>query len=703
MAKTPKNKFGNFLLAFVAGMLLTAWWFIGSPQIWRQPSFPPKVGEARAASGDVILLWSTANGPVPAGWQCISCTGAGASSTFKDQFLRASSSYGNATSGANIHNHSLTFVSAATGTTALSSNGDTGGTVFNQDNHIHTWPNLTANNAENIPPYQEFNLIYKNNPTELPVAIVAIFDSVTLPSSGWTRYFTFDESYIFAGNGLAASGTASNTHTTPTATSSNPARTITDTGNNVAGARGHGHQVLASTTISQVNKPPYVGAVFAYNSSGATTSIPAGLIAIFDTTPPSGWTAVSGAAPWAGNFLISSSTFGATGGSEAAHNHSGTMLIPTSVNQYGQATTTNGGNSSGAVQFAAATHTHTPVNYTVANNTSGLLPVYRDVILAKRDVLTVAGTTGTQTASMNIPSTNNSVGGAFTLIANTSSAVSVTQIIVSDTGDVNANSNLSNLDLYYDTDSPCAYGGGETLFGTAASFNVSEKATITGTMSVATSQVCVYAVLDVGAGASANQKIDIEITAPSTEVTVSTGSATPSTAIAISGQTNLVAPTVTCTTAASTVDLTTIDNTAIYSKFSTTTIATDNSTGFTMKVYGTGSASGDNPGLWKSPDLIESVTSTATTTLAIGSEGYGIQATTSSGNGIGIEPRYNFVTSSAIVGGLATSSASSFTVASSSATITSETVTITFKAAVAVVTPAGAYSDTVTLSCSINP
>jgi len=153
-----------------------------------------------------------------------------------------------------------------------------------------------------------------------------------------------------------------------------------------------------------------------------------------------------------------------------------------------------------------------------------------------------AGTTGSQVSSMSIPSSNQYVGGAFTFARDTGSA-DVTQIIVSETGTVNANSNISNLDIYYETAATCSYDGNETLFGTAATFDASENAAVTGTMSVGTSQVCVYVVLDVGSGALDGQTLEIEITDPSADVTVAAGTISPSSAVAIAGTTSLALPT----------------------------------------------------------------------------------------------------------------------------------------------------------------
>ena len=154
--------------------------------------------------------------------------------------------------------------------------------------------------------------------------------------------------------------------------------------------------------------------------------------------------------------------------------------------------------------------------------------------------LTVAAT-GSQTFNMNVPSNDNYVGGAFTFVRSAGSA-NVTQIIISEAGDVNANANLSDLKLFYKQEVACSASipGDATAFNVAGvGFDGSENAIATGTMSVGTSQICLYAQLDVGSGASNGQLLDLEITTPSTEVTVSSGTVTPGTAITISGSTTL--------------------------------------------------------------------------------------------------------------------------------------------------------------------
>ena len=151
-----------------------------------------------------------------------------------------------------------------------------------------------------------------------------------------------------------------------------------------------------------------------------------------------------------------------------------------------------------------------------------------------------AGSTGTQTVTMVLGTTNQHSGGAFTMVSDTST-VTVSSMTVSDTGTINATSHLSNLDIYYETAGTCTYDGNETLFGTDTTLS-SEQAVVSGSMSVGTSQVCVYAVVDVSGSASAGQTIELQITDPSSNVTVSSGTVTPASAVAIAGTTTLDAP-----------------------------------------------------------------------------------------------------------------------------------------------------------------
>lgn len=135
----------------------------------------------------------------------------------------------------------------------------------------------------------------------------------------------------------------------------------------------------------------------------------------------------------------------------------------------------------------------------------------------------------------------------------------------------------------------------------------------------------------------------------------------------------------------------------------TTTSTTVQSSGaIYMKVYDVGSNTIGYGGLWKSPDIIPSPSSTysATATLVAGSVGFGIQAEVLPAAGMGLNAWYNYATSGTIVGRLNPLVASSTVVASSAAAVADKEVRVYYKVAVNINTPGGAYQDTVTFTCS---
>ncbi len=148
----------------------------------------------------------------------------------------------------------------------------------------------------------------------------------------------------------------------------------------------------------------------------------------------------------------------------------------------------------------------------------------------------------------------------------------------------------------------------------------------------------------------------------------------------------------------------TINSDAIY--YATTSSTTMESSGeIYMKVYDSGNTT-DKPGLWyvTASSLIESpwatdTDATATLSAAGGSEGYGIVATTTGANLV-IATRYDYASTSNIVGGLEYGSGAAEVVASSTDPVPVETVYIDYEVTVAVSTPGGTYVDTVTIDCS---
>jgi len=159
-------------------------------------------------------------------------------------------------------------------------------------------------------------------------------------------------------------------------------------------------------------------------------------------------------------------------------------------------------------------------------------------LASSTDIISVGvGSSAFQTPEIVLPATNQYIG-AFTFIRDGSTA-NVTQIILNEEGSVNANSYITNLDIRYEQAVNCSYDGTETLFGTASSFDASDQATVTGTMSVGTSQICVYVAIDASNSSATNSTFKIEISNPSTDITVSAGSIIQKSRVLIKGATSL--------------------------------------------------------------------------------------------------------------------------------------------------------------------
>mgnify|MGYP001771040342 FL=1 len=168
-----------------------------------------------------------------------------------------------------------------------------------------------------------------------------------------------------------------------------------------------------------------------------------------------------------------------------------------------------------------------------------------------------------------------------------------------------------------------------------------------------------------------------------------------------------VATSITCTVSTSTTAFGTIDTSNVFTSIPnvTTTISCNPASGCTLSVRDQGD--GTNGGLYKSTSptyLIPSPAAgfPATANLSAGTEGYGIQAATTtagSGSTLSLNSRYNHSFSGNTVGGLTTTT---IPLASSSAPTANREVVVSHKAAVSGLTPAGSYSDTITYSCISN-
>lgn len=173
----------------------------------------------------------------------------------------------------------------------------------------------------------------------------------------------------------ATGGTTSHTHTV-TATVDNttdlmPARSNSGTPQLVNNDHAH---TINPTIGSASNLPSYRQLqIIRADNSGTPASIPAGAIAMFDDSPPSGWTTYS---VQDGYYIYGESTAGTTGGSNShTHTVSGTTSASTGGERRRAAASTQ-------TDVATPGHTHT-----LAGNSqsAGNEPPYRDTILAKSD------------------------------------------------------------------------------------------------------------------------------------------------------------------------------------------------------------------------------------------------------------------------------------------------------------------------------
>ncbi|MEM1973787.1 MAG: hypothetical protein QXN68_03255 [Thermoplasmata archaeon] len=166
-----------------------------------------------------------------------------------------------------------------------------------------------------------------------------------------------------------------------------------------------------------------------------------------------------------------------------------------------------------------------------------------------------------------------------------------------------------------------------------------------------------------------------------------------------------VTTSVTCNLSTTTTAFGNIDSSAVYTSSPnvTTTVSCNPGAGCTVTIKDQGDST--NGGLYKSTSptyLIPSPASgyPATSTLSAGTDGYGIQAaTTTAGSGGTLSLNSIYTYSGNTVGKLATTTQ---TLASSSQPVANREVVVTHKVAVSVLAPAGNYSDTITYQCSAN-
>jgi len=161
---------------------------------------------------------------------------------------------------------------------------------------------------------------------------------------------------------------------------------------------------------------------------------------------------------------------------------------------------------------------------------------------SESSIITVSST-GRQVSTTSIPATNLNMGGAFTFSVESSPAI-INTIVIKQAGSLPADSNISNLQLWYEATSTCAAVkplSGTTQFGSGSASFVNNFATTTGIMNVAAaSKVCLYVTYNIPTAYSdsfVGHTIDPQIYNPSTDVISTSSTASPATTVYVPGHT----------------------------------------------------------------------------------------------------------------------------------------------------------------------
>jgi fibronectin type 3 domain-containing protein len=209
--------------------------------------------------------------------------------------------------------------------------------------------------------------------------MILLWDGGSAPS-GWTvvsdaggdfyqRFLRGSDTY--GGTGGSATHTHNPSFSIPS--SSNGTVPVQDKGGSGTGViPSHTHTLVTSDVSEDSHLPLYRDLQVIKYDSGVPTIIPAGAIAVFDTTLPSGWTNCS---DQDGRFVRTDATAGGTGGNP---NHSHTVTIVTDVTPDTSVLKTGG-----STQYAADIHTHSASESTSAIDND---PPYITVVLAKADI-----------------------------------------------------------------------------------------------------------------------------------------------------------------------------------------------------------------------------------------------------------------------------------------------------------------------------
>lgn len=159
-----------------------------------------------------------------------------------------------------------------------------------------------------------------------------------------------------------------------------------------------------------------------------------------------------------------------------------------------------------------------------------------------------------------------------------------------------------------------------------------------------------------------------------------------------------VASTVACTTDGSTAALGTLDIGSVTTASPAIAVTNSCNSGGGCTIYVNDAGDTSNPGLYAASATGTPLIASQTATLSAGTEGYGIQATTTAaGAGATLTLAATYDKSGNNVGGLAIAATQ---IASAAEPFSARVITVNTLAAISGLTKAGNYADTITYSCT---
>jgi hypothetical protein len=163
---------------------------------------------------------------------------------------------------------------------------------------------------------------------------------------------------------------------------------------------------------------------------------------------------------------------------------------------------------------------------------------------------TILSSIGSQVAEVVAGETGVYVGGTF--VVTSVSARTVSGIVINEVGTIDAQNGLNNIQLHYDVDTTVPYDCvGESYSGAEPQYGATDTNGFSGSngessfsgsiVSISPTQsMCIYVVTDVTTSAVDGSLIDIEVTNPATDITVSGETVFPATEIVLPGTTEVV-------------------------------------------------------------------------------------------------------------------------------------------------------------------